>query len=52
MLYNAESMEKVDGMTGIVLVEKAGSTLYSEIASELALLKRQGIEVLGGIIVE
>ena len=52
VLYNAESMEKVDGMTGIVLVEKAGSTLYSEIASELALLKRQGIEVLGGIIVE
>ena len=49
VLYNAESMEKVDGMTGIVLVEKAVS---SEIASELALLKRQGIEVLGGIIVE
>lgn len=52
VLYNAEAMEKVDAMTGVVLVEKAGSTLYNEIASELALLKRQEIEVLGGIVVE
>lgn len=52
VLYNAEAMEKVDAMTGVVLVEKAGSTLYNEIASELALLKRQEIAVLGGIIVE
>jgi hypothetical protein len=52
VLYNAESMEKVDTMTGVVLVEKAGSTLYNEIANELALLKRQDITVLGGIIVE
>ena len=52
VLYNAESMEKVDAMAGVVLVEKAGSTLYNEIANELALLKRQDIAVLGGIIVE
>ena len=52
VLYNAESMEKVDAMTGVVLVEKAGSTLYNEIANELALLKRQDIAILGGIIVE
>ena len=52
VLYNAEAMEKVDAMTGVVLVEKAGSTLYNEIASELALLKRQEIAVLGGIVVE
>lgn len=52
VLYNAEAMEKVDAMTGVVLVEKAGSTLYNEIASELALLKRQDIAVLGGIVVE
>ena len=52
VLYNAESMEKVDTMTGVVLVEKAGSTLYNEIANELALLKRQDIAILGGIIVE
>lgn len=52
VLYNAESMEKIDAVTGVVLVEKAGSTLYNEIANELALLKRQDIAVLGGIIVE
>lgn len=52
VLYNAESMEKVDTMTGVVLVEKAGSTLYNEIANEMALLKRQDIAILGGIIVE
>lgn len=39
-------------MTGVVMVEKAGSTLYNEVANELALLKRQDITVLGGIIVE
>lgn len=52
VLYNAEAMEKVDAMTGVVLVEKAGSTLYNEIAGELELLKRQEIAVLGGIVVE
>lgn len=52
VLYNAESMEKVQAMTGVVLVEKAGSTLYNEIANELALLKRQDVALLGGIIVE
>lgn len=52
VLYDAEAMEKVDAMQGAVLVEKAGSTLYNEINDELALLKRQEIPVLGGIIVE
>ena len=52
VLYNAEMMEKVDAVSGVVLVEKAGSTLYNEIAKELELLKRQEITVLGGIIVE
>lgn len=52
VLYNAEAMEKIEVMTGVVLVEKAGSTLYNEIANELALLKRQDIAILGGIIVE
>ena len=49
---NAEAMEKMDAMQGAVLVEKAGSTLYNEVAGELELLKRQDIRVLGGIIVE
>ena len=52
VLYNAEEMEKVEGMMGVVLVEKVGSTLYNEITNELSLLKRQEVVVLGGIIVE
>ena len=52
VLYDAEAMEKVEAMTGVVLVEKAGSTLYNEVTSELALLMRQDITVLGGIVVE
>lgn len=52
VLYDAEAMEKLSTAKGAVLVEKAGSTLYNEITSELELLKRQEISVLGGIIVE
>lgn len=52
VLYDAEAMEKMDAMQAAVLVEKAGSTLYNEVAGELELLKRQDITVLGGIIVE
>lgn len=51
VLYNAESMEKLGDMKAVVLVEKAGSTMYTEIAQELELLKRQDIRVLGGIVV-
>lgn len=52
VLYDAEAMAKMSAMQGAVLVEKAGSTLYNEVVSELELLKRQDITVLGGIIVE
>lgn len=52
VLYNAEILEQLEAAKGVVLVEKAGSTLYSEIVRELELMKRQEIRVLGGIIVE
>lgn len=52
VLYDAEAMEKLEAVKGVVLVEKAGSTMYREIADELELVKRQGIKVLGGIVVE
>lgn len=52
VLYDAEAMAKMSAMQGAVLVEKAGSTLYNEVVSELELLKRQDIRMLGGIIVE
>lgn len=52
VLYDASAMSELDGAKGVVLVEKAGSTLYTEIEQELTLLKREEISVLGGIIVE
>ncbi len=52
VLYNAEAMEKLENEKGGVLVEKAGSTLYNEVAKEIELLTRQDIIVLGGIVVE
>ena len=52
VLYDAQAMEQLEAAKAVVLVEKAGSTLYEEIAQELTLLKRQEINVLGGIIVE
>lgn len=52
VLYDAEVMEELTDVQGVVLVETAGSTLYEEIARELELMNRQNIAVLGGIIVE
>ena len=52
VLYDAESMEELESAKGIVLVEKAMSTMYNEILRELELVSRQGITVLGGIVVE
>lgn len=52
VLYDVNSMEQLRDAKGVVLVEKAGSTLYTEIARELELLARQEIKVLGGIVVE
>ncbi len=52
ILYNQESMEKLQGAKGAFLLEKAGETLYEEISRELEILRRQGIKVLGAVIVE
>lgn len=52
VLYDAETMGKLDSAEGVVLVEKAASTLHTEIVQELELLKRQQIKILGGIVVE
>lgn len=52
VLYDAQVMAELEGTQGVILVERVGSTLYSEIVQELELLKRQGIKVLGGIVVE
>lgn len=52
VLYDAQAMAELENVRGIVLVEKAMSTMYQEIARELELTSRQGIQVLGGIVVE
>lgn len=52
VLYDAQAMSNLENAKGVVLVERVGSTLYDEINQELELLNRQGIKVLGGIIVE
>lgn len=52
VLYDAGMLAELEGAKGAILVESAGSTLYSEVAEELELLKRQGIKALGGIVVE
>lgn len=52
VLYDAAAMAQLVNAEAAVLVEKAGSNLYREIEQELELLNRQGIAVLGGIVVE
>ena len=52
VLYNQESMEQLQGAKAVFLLEKAGETLYDEIVKELELLQRQGIKVLGAVVVE
>lgn len=52
VLYNAEQMEKLANISNVVLIEKAGSTMYDEVTKELELIERYNINVLGGILVE
>lgn len=52
VLYNQEAMEQLQGAKAVFLLEKAGETLYDEIVKELELLQRQGIKVLGAVVVE
>ena len=52
VLYDPENTEKLGEMDGAVIIEKAGKTLYSELAEEIELLKRQQIKILGCVIVE
>ncbi len=52
VLYDAQAMCDLEKAQAVVLLETVGSTLYSEIARELELFNRQGVCVLGGILVE
>lgn len=52
VLYEPGMMEELKNVKNVVLIEKAMSTRYDEIIRELELISRQGLTVLGGIIVE
>lgn len=52
ILYDAESMTKLENAHSVVLVERANSTLYNEVEKEIEVLKRQNIVILGGVVVE
>lgn len=52
IIYDAAAMKGLENAESVLLVEKAGSTLYTEIEQELELLRRENIVILGGIIVE
>lgn len=52
IIYDSAMMGELEDVKGIVLVEKAMTTLYDEIARELELISRQKINILGGVIVE
>ncbi len=51
ILYDAGNMEKLFEMSNAVLVETAGVTFYEEIVSELEMMGRQNIKVLGCVVV-
>lgn len=52
VLYDQETMEQLLSAKGAFLLERAGETFYDEISREIDLLLRQGIKVLGIIVVE
>lgn len=51
VLYDAEAMEALHEAEGVVLIETVNVTLYDEISKEIALLNRQGINILGGVVI-
>lgn len=52
VLYDQEAMEQLLSVKGAFLLERAEETLYDEINREIELLRRQGIKVLGIVVVE
>lgn len=47
ILYDAQTLNKLGDVEGVILAVYAGSTRYDEIVEELELIRRQGIKVLG-----
>lgn len=52
VLYDPQALECLKDAKAAVLLEKAESTMYSEVLKERDLLKRQDIKLLGAVITE
>lgn len=50
VLYDAQALRSLEGADAAVLVVCARSTFYSEIVTEMELMGRQKIDILGGIV--
>lgn len=50
-LYDEQALRSLEGAGAAVLVVCARSAFYSEIVTELELLRRQEIDILGGIVI-
>lgn len=51
ILYDAEALEKSVEVGCVVLVERAGISLYGEIAEEIEICAHQGMKLLGAVVV-
>lgn len=51
ILYDAEALEQSAEVGCLVLVERAGASLYDEVAEEIEVCMHQGAKVLGAVVV-
>ena len=52
IVYNKDDVETLADEKGIVLIETAGVSAYSDIQREMQLINQLGINVIGGVIIE
>ena len=52
IVYNKDDVETLADEKGIVLIETAGASAYSDIQREMQLINRLSINVIGGVIIE
>ncbi|MDD7452085.1 MAG: hypothetical protein PUK76_13680 [Treponema sp.] len=52
IVYNKDDVETLADEKGIVLIETAGASAYSDIQKEMQLINQLSINVIGGVIVE
>ena len=52
IVYNKDDVETLADEKGIVLIETAGASAYSDIQKEMQLINQLSINVIGGVIIE